>query len=207
MEIITNKLLQKFSFNYSDSLYKDNYNTSDIEQKDEQIELELKQSFYEFFIGNKELKKNYSNLPEKEQLIINKLIELRSIFEKRKEFIMEIKTQLKQCRKFICTDMCKRNNVLLNEVTLEIQRLKHVVDTDFVSVSVNLLNILYSELYPDISLKRRCVFISERMKSLYFFKEEPFYSEEEAEIIVNGDKDIHASNAETYIYQSIKQYL
>ncbi len=205
MEIITNKLLQKLSFNYSESLYDDLNDTSEIEQLNEQRELEL--SFNEFLIGNKELKKNYSKLPEIEQRLIFRLVELRSIFKKREEIIKEIKVQLKQCYKFIGTDMCKRNNVLFNEVTLEIQRLKHVVDTDWVSVSVQLLNMLYSEIYPEASLKRRCVYISERMKSLNFFKVEPFYSEEEAELIVNGNKDIYAANGETYIYDSIKQYL
>ena len=211
MKIITNNFLKNITNNPESSIYEVKNESPEIEIIDKKMQKEFILHLLIAIIEDKglvNLLKGLDSDKEREvlaELAINQFYYFKSL---DKNIRTKLGAQLILCNDFIKTDMCKRNLDLKASVMLEVNKLKMALSSNMVVLTMNKLNNLYINVFPNISIKDRYVKISETMHYLKLFKRKQFLTLAQAEDVFRkkGTKQF-AEDAKTIIYDRIKKHI
>ena len=207
MEIITNKYLKRITLNPPPSLYDNLIESPELKEIDNQIEQEAIKTFFQIMISKKE---EFSQLyeefdSEEEKLVIMQFASIQYYFSQKDD--SRIREQLNLCENLITSDIGKRNNLILNALIFEAEKLKLALESNFVVFASNFLNELYMKIYPALNKTDRYVRISEFMNKFSTLNTVKFYTLKEAKERLMANRTINTPNAKVYIMDKIKHYI
>jgi hypothetical protein len=188
MTVITNQLLKAWS---SDKDLMDFFiaferEAPEFKDIDEKMLIEAGNNFIKLCAENVGFKKLWNELARHEDTKILTQIALTHYYaNKALELRKVIENQIKECKKFLDSDMCKRNLSLANSVQNELRKLIPAFQNDHMNDIVSAFDELLKRGKKKMSMRQRYIQISEILHYLKLEENKSFLTLKEAEKIVD----------------------